>query len=391
VVENALSAFNDSALRGGVLERCEERGLTLLAHSPLGGPRRARQLTTGVEEALAWLLALSPCIVAIPGARTPERARVALAAAALEVQPVRRERPAATSGDREVVLVMGIPGAGKSRLAATFTNHVRLNRDERGGTLKALAAELDRELASGTRHVVLDNTYLTRVERSRVIDAAARHGARARCLWLDTPVKEAQVNLVGRILERFDGRLPAPEELRVASRREAGILVPTSHLRAVRELEEPSLDEGFAELERVTFVREPGAGEVGVLVAAAVLAEAGWEELLAGLAPGRPHLLFDWRPGADDDALAVDAARLEEVVVGPVDHAVCMHPGGPPTCWCRPPLPGLPLAFARRHGAELSRSIVVGTSAAHRALAAALGAQFASSSNAATRPSTAER
>jgi aryl-alcohol dehydrogenase-like predicted oxidoreductase len=389
-VENALSPLDDSALRSGVLERCEDRGLTLIAHSPLGGPRRVRRLSTTIEEALASLLALSPSVVAIPGARTPEAARAVLSAASLEVEPRRRERRRADAGDGEVVLVMGIPGAGKSRIAASLVGHVRLNRDERGGTLRALAGDLDRELAAGARRVVLDNTYLTRVERSRVVEVAARHGARVRCVWVDTPIAQAQVNLVDRILQRF-GELPAPNELRRVSRQEAGLLAPMSQLRAVRELEQPSADEGFAELERVPFVREAGAGGAGVLVAAACLAEPGWEGLLGGLAPDRPHLLFDWRPAADADVLAVDAARLSAVVAGPVDHAVCAHPGGPPACWCRPPLPGLPLAFAHRHGLELSRSILVGTSAAHRTLAATLGAQFASSSSASTSSSTADK
>ncbi len=40
-VQVALSPLDDRALRGGVLERCEEEGIALIAHSPLGGPRRA--------------------------------------------------------------------------------------------------------------------------------------------------------------------------------------------------------------------------------------------------------------------------------------------------------------------------------------------------------------
>ncbi len=86
----ALSPFDDRALRGGVVERCAELGLTLLAHSPLGGPRRAAALArrreliqiaethgaTAPETALAWLIGLSAAVVAIPGARRPEsRAR----------------------------------------------------------------------------------------------------------------------------------------------------------------------------------------------------------------------------------------------------------------------------------------------------------------------------
>ena len=40
-VEIALSPFDDRALRGGVVERCAETGVAVIAHSPLGGPRRA--------------------------------------------------------------------------------------------------------------------------------------------------------------------------------------------------------------------------------------------------------------------------------------------------------------------------------------------------------------
>ena len=57
---------------------------------------------------------------------------------------------------------MGIPGAGKSRVAKEYgaRGYLRLNRDERGGTLRALADALDEALASGARRVVLDNTYV---------------------------------------------------------------------------------------------------------------------------------------------------------------------------------------------------------------------------------------
>src|SRR6516165_7054142 len=69
-VQLAVSPLDDHALRGGMLARCTELGLTLIAHSPLGGPRRAgtlarrteltqiaaRHNATAAETALAWLL-----------------------------------------------------------------------------------------------------------------------------------------------------------------------------------------------------------------------------------------------------------------------------------------------------------------------------------------------
>jgi aryl-alcohol dehydrogenase-like predicted oxidoreductase len=406
-VEVALSLHNDRALRGGIVERCEEAGIAVIAHSPLGGPGRAAALArraplaeaaraasaTPAEIALAWLLGLSPAIVAIPGARRPDTARSAASAARLTVDPglaamigpVRpprgRPAPAATSAsaDMGVVLIMGIPGAGKTRLADGYTarGYVRLNRDERGGALRALADALDGQLSNGARRVVLDNTYLTRAARSYVLDVAGRHGLPTRCVWLRTPLGQAQVNLVERLLARF-GALPTPEDLRAAARREPGLLAPTQQMRALRELEPPSTDEGFAAVEVIEFARAsaPPATGVGVFVAAAVQDRPGWERTLADLHPSAPHLVFDWHPGGEPELLAPVAGRVQASVSGTVDTMICPHDPGPPRCWCRPPLPGLPLAFAHAHGLDPARCTLVGTSPAHRTLAAALGARY---------------
>jgi predicted kinase len=272
---------------------------------------------------------------------------------------------------------MGIPGAGKSRIAAGYVarGYERLNRDERGGSLRGLADALDELLSAGSRRVVLDNTYLARAARSYVVDAAQRHGAETRCVWLDTPLAQAQVNLVERLLERH-GSLPAPEELRVLARTEQGTLTPTSQMRTLRELEPPSLDEGFGHVERVPFVRDASSGRAGVLVGAGVLGQDGWQEAIARRDPEVPHLVFDWRPGGEPSELDGLVAELAAEVSGPVEAALCPHPGGAPTCWCRPPLPGLAIAFARSRGVDPARSIVVGASAAHRTLAATLGARL---------------
>ena len=408
-VQVAVGVLDDRAVRGGVVERCEEAGIALVAHSPLGGPRRAgglarREALVGVagargatpaEVALAWLLDLSPNLIAIPGARRPGTARSAARAAALRLDAADREsidrefgraRPSSVTrrrprDDADVVLVMGIPGAGKSRVAEGYVarGYLRLNRDERGGTLRTLADALDRELSAGARRVVLDNTYLSRSARSDVIGTASRHGIATRCVWLDTPLAQAQVNLVERLLDRL-GSLPTPEELRRLARREPGVLAPTSQMRALRELEPPATDEGLTQVDRVAFVRTPPSrrSQEGVFVAASALQHAGWRRSLDGHEHRAPHLVFDWRPEGSPDELAEAAARLSADVSGQVETAVCPHGAGPPVCWCRPPLPGLPLAFARAHDVDPSRSILVGTSPAHRTLATALGARYVS-------------
>jgi adenylate kinase family enzyme len=406
-VQIALSPFDDHALRGGVVARCAELGLPLIAHSPLGGPRRAGTLdrrddlaavaarhgATPAEAALGWLLGLSPELVAIPGARHPATARSATRAAALRLgadeqasltaafggaqRGIRDTRVRPRAGG-EVAMVMGIPGAGKSRLAADYIErgYARLNRDERGGSLRAIAEELDAQLAAGARRVVLDNTYLTRAARNRVIETAERHGSAVHCVWLDTPLAQAQVNLVHRLLERF-GSLPTPEQIRSASRKEPWLMLPTSQMRALRELEPPSADEGFASIDTVPFSRDrTGGGSPGVFVGAAATARPGFEKALADADPPAPHLIYDWRPDGDADALAAEVARVASSVSGIVEAAVCPHHAGPPACWCRPPLPGLALAFARAHGLDPSRSILIGCSPAHRTIATTFDARY---------------
>jgi len=86
------------------------------------------------------------------------------------------------------------------------------------------------------------------------------------------------------------------------------------------------------------------------------------EELMTSFVVG-------WAPEAPPDLDPQIAARCAGV-------ALCRHGGGPPVCWCRPPLPGLLLALAHAHDLDLAVSELHGTSRAHRAWATAVGARF---------------
>jgi aryl-alcohol dehydrogenase-like predicted oxidoreductase len=408
-VEVELSVLNDGAIRAGVVDYCADNGIAVIAHSPFGGPRRAGSLekkaalsdvaklqtATSAEVALAWLLELSPNVVAIPGARRPETARSSARAASLRLTPEERGLLNRTFGSQrlwhgaetarrdgaEVVLIMGIPGAGKSSVANDYADrgYLRLNRDERGGSLRELSESLHHALSSGTERVVLDNTYLTRATRSHVIESAHRHRLPARCIWLDTPLAQAQVNLVERLLDRF-GSLPSPEDLAQQAKREPGLLAPASQMRSYRELEPPSDGEGFVDVERVAFTRAPSRrAHAGVFVAAAALRRPDWHDAMKDIDTTAPYLVFDWSAdGRIPDDLNACVTRLAARVSGSVESAICTHGGGPPRCWCRPPLPGLPLAFARAHDIDTAKSTLIGAGPAHATLARALGATYRS-------------
>lgn len=87
-VQNRMNPYDVRAFRDGVLEYCQEQGIAFLPYSPVGGSRGisklkadpvlsaigARHGITAPQVAIAWLLAKSPVIVAIPGASRPENA-----------------------------------------------------------------------------------------------------------------------------------------------------------------------------------------------------------------------------------------------------------------------------------------------------------------------------
>jgi histidinol phosphatase-like enzyme len=80
-----------------------------------------------------------------------------------------------------------------------------------------------------------------------------------------------------------------------------------------------------------------------------------------------------WRPQVARGELSADAVtrtfdRMREVLGLDIDAGYCPHDAGPPVCWCRKPLPGLPLEFSMRHGVRLEDSIMIGRSAADRTL-----------------------
>lgn len=416
-VQIALSPFDEGSFRGGVPELAKARGILLLAHSPFGGPKRApkilrdRVLAALAEEreltphqlVLAWLYDLGA--IPLPGATTIEHAREAVLAGSIELdeaarsalderfplgrllrEPRSARRPGA-SAEGEVVLLMGIPGAGKSTRVARFVaaGYLRLNRDERGGTLRAITKALDAALAEGTRNVVLDNTYGTRALRHEVLEVAWRHRVPVRCVWLETPIEEAQINAVRRIIERH-GRLLSPEEMARASKKDPSAFDPRVQHRYARAFEPPHPDEGFSAIERVPFTRalDPSLVEEATIVSLDAFAriDAGGVRLdreRAAILREHPGLLLatSWQPLCDRGAMEAAYAAIASELGRPLDIETCTHPAGPPICWCRKPLPGLALSLMARHRIDPARSRMIGTSAADLSIAARLGFRYA--------------
>ncbi len=403
-IEVELGAFADAATRGGLVAFAARRGIVVLAHSPFGGPKRARRLKSnaalagvaarrGASAHAVWLAYLAAvgeahgaAIVPLVGASTIASVEDAATARSVELGAedldaldaafpgLRRRRSAApvAHGDREIVLVMGIPGAGKSTWVEPLVarGYERLNRDLRGGTLRELAKHLDERLlaeASPTKFV-LDNTYLVRAQRADVLDVAAKHGVPVRCVHVAPPLAVAQARICERMLERFGAVLDADA---IAKVRDPAAVLPLVAGRSLRALEPPAPEEGFAAIETVVPpVLARGRTASGIAVALDASAEPALAELRADA-----WTLFGWAADLSPEVVQARAAALAARVGASVEVRTCRHPGGPPRCHCRPPFPGLVVAFAHERGIDPAKLLVVGYTNA-RTIATGVGATF---------------
>lgn len=286
---------------------------------------------------------------------------------------------------------MGIPASGKTTRARHYEalGYERLNRDERGGTLATLAKALQRRLAEGARRLVLDNTYARRADRGLVIELAQRYGVAVRCEHLAIPIEQAQRQAVQRMLEAHE-RLLEPEELaKKGGKIDPSTIPPRALFTWQRDLEPPSLDEGFAALQALPPPppRAEPSGAPALLVeldeliwrgkpqrpGELVLADGAAEQLRGWRAMGWQLAGTLWRPEHPPAELL---AALEAALGVPFPVAVCRHPAGPPVCWCRKPLPGMALWLARRHHFALARSLHLGRGPADRGFALRAGCGY---------------
>jgi predicted kinase len=137
----------------------------------------------------------------------------------------------------ELIVLIGIPGAGKStffreRFAHT---HLHVSKDlmRNARNKDARQAAMIREALAHGKSVVVDNTNPRRMDRAAAIEIAHEFGARVIGYFFDVPLEDC----VRRNAHRR-GRAHVPN---------VAIYV------AAKRLEAPAYDEGFDRLYRVTL------------------------------------------------------------------------------------------------------------------------------------------
>lgn len=449
-LQNELSLVSRGSALDGTLELSRQLGIPMLAYRPLGGQARVEKLTknrqlaplalarqvTPQELALAAVGEAGPQVIPLVGCtrvsslessvqalqlQLTESDRQALAAkyaleprpeALLDLLPHRPPPglPSLAPGQKpaevpaEVVVVMGIQGAGKSSQVESYeaAGYHRLNRDLLGGSLEDLIPRLRESLEQGQRRIVLDNTYPTRLSRSPVIRTAHAFEVPVRCLFLNTPPEEARRNVVERILDRY-GRLLGPQEMKDLAKEDPNLPPPVALQRWQESFEPPHLDEGFGVVEEFAFHRRPLPDHLGkglLLDVDGTLRITRSGEIYPRdpedieLLPGRKEVLQKWieqgyrlffvsnQSGIASGKVSLEAVRAcfertRDLLGLPVQEMVfCPHSAFPVGCFCRKPLPGLGIDLLRRHQLDLHQLIMVGDMESDAAFARGLGIQY---------------
>jgi histidinol-phosphate phosphatase family protein len=303
----------------------------------------------------------------------------------------------------EIVLVMGYPASGKSTWAeAHFKTHRRINRDALNNkTLEDLVPMAERALDEGAP-VVLDNTYGTRASRASLIALAKAKGVKARAVWLDATIEDAQYNAVERMVRKH-GRLPSPDEIKTLTKKDPNTFGPSVLFRHRKVFEEPTVAEGFDAVEKTRFTRaaQPAhytnkavlldydgtlrrtkSGEKYPLAPDDVEVLPGRTEVLKKyLAQGYKLLGVSNQSGVSKGTLTDEAARAcfarTNALLG-VDIAVsfCPHEPAPINCWCRKPMPGMGVAYIEAHQLDRASTVMVGDMTTDRTFAARAGLRF---------------
>jgi predicted kinase len=104
----------------------------------------------------------------------------------------------------EIVVLVGIPGSGKTTLALnSYPNHERINLDALH-TRNREDEEISKALANG-RDLIIDNTNTTKKSRSKYVQMAKLFGVSVKAIYLNCPLELA---IERNALREGKGRVP---------------------------------------------------------------------------------------------------------------------------------------------------------------------------------------
>jgi len=295
---------------------------------------------------------------------------------------------------------MGYNAAGKSTLVESYVNqgYKRFNRDLEGGNLEGLAEKANAAVKSGTSSLVLDNTYATVKSRLSIIKVAKDNKISIKCIHLTTSFEDAQLNACLRMVRKV-GKLLQPEDFK--SVKDPNLFPPVALFNYRKEFQKPTIQEGFASVQEIPFVRVwgPEYKNKAVIVdydgtlrsstgAQKYPIELGDIQML----PGRTEVLKEYQKkgylllGASNQSGIARGIPREKIVACfeetnrrlglKIEYNFCPHRIPPVSCYCRKPHTGMSALFIEKYKLLPSECIMVGDMTSDKTFAERSGFKF---------------
>ena len=306
---------------------------------------------------------------------------------------------------------MGQIAAGKSTLVKSYQTscYKRFNRDEMGGDLAKLNRRLEEAIKEGGELFVLDNTYGTKDSRAEVVALGKKYGIPVKCVWLQTKLEDAQYNAVNRILKDHlcsssASNFNYSDILGPNGNKFYKDIVPSIALYTYKKaFEKPTMDEGFSVIEEVVFVRKPLPPEY-TRKALLLDYDGTLRKTKSGdkypkdpndivILPNRKEILVQYinkgylllgisnQSGIEKGELTDEMAKkcfdkTNQLLDQDIHVLYCCHHSFPIRCYCRKPLPGLPVLLIKMYSLNPKECIIVGDSKTDKTCAFRSGMQF---------------
>ena len=285
---------------------------------------------------------------------------------------------------QEVVLVLGFPASGKSTLSDSFIykGFVHINRDKEGGTILELVPIFEEALKSG-KNIVLDNTFPTIESRKPFLELCKSLNVKVTCYCLITSIEDAQFNAASRMVKKF-GRLLNNEEIKKS--KSPNTFPPAVLFNYRKNYQKPTFSEGFSQIIEVPFFRQKDPSYTnkailldfdGTLRVTKSGAKFPVDPEDISILPNRKEVLLKAKSdgfillgvsnqsGVAKGDLTLEQAikcfdKTKELLGLDIDVSFCPHSVPPISCYCRKPMPGMPVEFIEKYKLDASQCIIVG-------------------------------
>jgi HAD superfamily hydrolase (TIGR01662 family) len=305
---------------------------------------------------------------------------------------------------KTVHMVIGYPASGKSGWSKKqFPDATYLNRDTVGGKVSSLIPHMIAAISDNKGDIVLDNLFPTVESRKEFIEHAKLRNIEVVCHWMQTSIEDSSINALTRMWDRYGQVFLGRDDIKAhpEAKKDPNMFPIVVLFKYRKMFEKPTMEEGFASIEKIPFVRRKRSGYDNKAVffdyddtlrtttsefkyptkPDEVFLKDGVKEKMVELKKDGYLLLgVSNQSGVSKGILSNEDAdacfdRTNELAGADIEYCYCPH-SVPPSCYCRKPQSGIGVYFIEKYKLNPNECIMVGDQTSDKTFAKRLGMKF---------------